>query len=54
MKYRIRAAILALAINGLFLWAMDHGLRNPGCSTDEECMRLCPAGDIQCDGGPQG
>lgn len=23
------------------------------CSTDEECMRLCPPTDCECDGGPQ-
>ena len=29
MKYRIRAFLLALAVNALFLWALDHSLRNP-------------------------
>ena len=23
------------------------------CSTDSDCMTLCPADDAECDGGPQ-
>ena len=55
MKYRIRAAILAILINTLFLWAMNASIRQPaiGCSTDTECAELCPAEDIECDGGPE-
>ena len=53
MKYRIRAAILAILINTLFLWAMNASIRQPviGCNTDAECATLCPVDDFQCDGG---
>ena len=53
MKYRIRAAILAILVNVLFLLAMDASIRRPviGCNTDTECATLCSAEDLQCDGG---
>lgn len=55
MKYRIRAAILALTVNALFLWAMDASISRPviACNTDTECAELCPTDDLECDGGPQ-
>ena len=24
------------------------------CATDTDCVKLCPAGDLACDGGPEG
>lgn len=53
MKYRIRAAILAILVNALFLVAMDASIRQPviGCNTDAECATLCPVNDVECDGG---
>lgn len=55
MKYRIRAAILAILVNGLFLLAMDASISRPviGCNTDTECAALCPVNDLECDGGPR-
>jgi hypothetical protein len=57
----IRGALLALAIIGAtqvaLAFAPAGSCREPApaatCTTDSECLKLCPADDEQCDGGPQ-
>jgi hypothetical protein len=38
------------AILGAWIGATSN---NQDCTTDTECMRLCPADDSACDGGPE-
>jgi hypothetical protein len=57
----ILGAVLALLIiattEAAQLFAAAGSCREPApaaaCTTDSECLELCPADDEQCDGGPQ-
>lgn len=55
----ITLSLLRATLIALFLIFALYGARaannNNGaqCGSDSECMRLCPAEDAQCDGGPQ-
>lgn len=55
METTLKLALLAAAIVAVFAF-LDAGAgaaRQAACLTDSECMRLCPANDARCDGGPQ-
>lgn len=45
------AATLALYAMGAMLDQTDP--TGALCDTDTDCAELCPAGDAECDGGPQ-
>ena len=47
-----RLLIVALVLV-LAAWATEP-VSDALCDTDSDCMRLCPADDAECDGGPQG
>jgi hypothetical protein len=47
MRQLILAALMACAVAGF------TAPEQAQCSTDSECLELCPAYDLDCDGGPQ-
>jgi hypothetical protein len=49
MKRALITLTLA-AILGAWIGATSN---NQDCTTDTECMRLCPTDDSVCDGGPE-
>lgn len=55
-EHKILAAILTVAvfIVAAVVLAFDEPRQlEAQCSTDTECAALCPADDLECDGGPQ-
>jgi hypothetical protein len=50
-------ALIAAIVLGLGIPASLalHDAQQPAalCSTDSDCLRLCPPADLECDGGPQ-
>lgn len=49
---RAAAAFLALALATAGLIAATT-TTSALCTTDSECVELCPAGATECDGGPE-
>jgi hypothetical protein len=47
--FAIKAGSAALEAATQYRLAQDAAL----CATDSECAELCPADDVECDGGPQ-
>ena len=45
------ALVLAVEVVRAFAPAA-HACPAARCSTDSECLALCPADDLECDGGP--
>jgi hypothetical protein len=48
------ASVLIFGSSALHAFMAQRACHVEGCTTDTECLALCPADDEECDGGPEG